>query len=71
MCSPIIQHYSRNFGQKTLKEGASWKTLRVWDHNVKMNLKEIRFECVDSIRIFEDMVPWRALVNIVINLRNP
>jgi hypothetical protein len=37
----------------------------------KMNLKEIGFVGVDWIRLAQDRVQWRALVNTVMNLWVP
>jgi hypothetical protein len=42
-----------------------------WVDNIKMNLKEIRWDGMDWIDLAEDRVQWRSLVNTVINLRVP
>jgi hypothetical protein len=39
--------------------------------NVKMDLREIEWGCVDWIDLAQDRDQWRALVNIVMNLRVP
>jgi hypothetical protein len=36
--------------------------------NIKMNLEEIRLECVDWIKLSEDIGPGRALLNTVLNI---
>jgi hypothetical protein len=39
--------------------------------NIKMDLREIRWDGVDWIDMAEDRDQWRALVNTVLNLRVP
>jgi hypothetical protein len=39
--------------------------------NIKMNLREIKWDGVDWIDLPQDRGQWRALVNTVINLRVP
>jgi hypothetical protein len=40
-----------------------------WEDNIKMDLREIRFGDVDWIHWAQDRDRWRALVNMVMNLR--
>jgi hypothetical protein len=42
---------------------------RRWVDNIKMDLKEIKWEDVDSIDMAQDRDQWRALVNKIMNLR--
>jgi hypothetical protein len=44
---------------------------RRWEDNIKMDLREIRFGDVDWIYWAQDRDRWRALVNMVVNLRFP
>jgi hypothetical protein len=44
---------------------------RRWEHNIKMDLREIDFGDVDWIHWAQDRDRWRALVNTVMNLRVP
>jgi hypothetical protein len=39
--------------------------------NIKMDLREIRWESMDWINLVQDRDQWRALVNAVMNLRVP
>jgi hypothetical protein len=39
--------------------------------NIKMDLREIEWDDVDWIYIAQDRGQWRALVNMVLNLRVP
>jgi hypothetical protein len=36
-----------------------------------MNVKEIECECLDWIKLAQDRIQWRALVNMLMNLRVP
>jgi hypothetical protein len=44
---------------------------RGWVDNIKMDLREIRWDDMDSIGLAQDRDQWRALVNMVLNLRVP
>jgi hypothetical protein len=47
------------------------KPRRRWEDNIKINVKEIRFEDVDWNHLDQDRDQWRALVNTVMNLQVP
>jgi hypothetical protein len=42
-----------------------------WVDNIKIGLREIRWEGRDWIELAQDRDQWRALVNMVINLQVP
>jgi hypothetical protein len=44
---------------------------RRWEDNMKMDLREIGFGDVDWIYLARDRDTWRALVNMMMNLRVP
>jgi hypothetical protein len=44
---------------------------RRWVDNIKMDLRDIGWGCIDWIDVAEDRDQWRALVNTVMNLRVP
>jgi hypothetical protein len=44
---------------------------RRWVDNIKMDLREIVWDGVDWIDMAQDRDQWRALVNMVLNLRVP
>jgi hypothetical protein len=44
---------------------------RRWVDNIKMDLREIRLDCMEWIELAQDRDQWRALVNTVMNLRFP
>jgi hypothetical protein len=44
---------------------------RLWIDNIKMDLLEIGVSVVDWIGLAQDRYRWRALVNLVMNLRGP
>jgi hypothetical protein len=46
-------------------------TRRRWVDNIKIFLREVGWGRMDWIHLAEDRDQWRALVNMVINLRVP
>jgi hypothetical protein len=44
---------------------------RRWEYNIKTDLREVGFGCVDWIGLTQDRDRWRALVSAVMNLRVP
>jgi hypothetical protein len=42
-----------------------------WVDDVKMDLREIAWSGMDWINLAQDRNQWRALVNVVLNLRVP
>jgi hypothetical protein len=44
---------------------------RRWVDNIEIDLLEIGWGSVDSIGLVQDRDKWRALVNVVMNLRVP
>jgi hypothetical protein len=44
---------------------------RRWVDNIKMDLREIEWDGVNWIDLAQDRDQWRALVNMVMNLRVP
>jgi hypothetical protein len=44
---------------------------RRWNDDIKMDLREIEWRGTHWIDLVQEMEPWRALVDTVINLRVP
>jgi hypothetical protein len=44
---------------------------RRWENNIKMDLREIRIDGANWIRLAQYRVRWRAFMNTVVNLRVP
>jgi hypothetical protein len=42
-----------------------------WVDSIKMDFREIGWDCMDWIDLAQDRDQWRALVNTVMNLRVP
>jgi hypothetical protein len=47
------------------------RSRRKWEDNVKMDFREIEWGGMDWIDLARDRNQWKALVDIVINLRVP
>jgi hypothetical protein len=47
------------------------RPMHKWVDNIKMDLRQIGWDCMDWIDLAEDRDQWRALVNTVMNLRVP
>jgi hypothetical protein len=47
------------------------KPRRRWVDNIKMDLREIKWDGMDWIDLAHDRDQWRALVNTVMNFRVP
>jgi hypothetical protein len=44
---------------------------RRWEHNIKMDLREVEWGGIDWIDLAQDRDRWKALVYTVMNLRVP
>jgi hypothetical protein len=44
---------------------------RMWEDNIKMDLREIKIDGANLIKLAQDRVQWRAFVNTVMILRLP
>jgi len=44
---------------------------RRWEDNIKMDLQEVSYEGMEWIELAQDRDRWRALVNVVMNIRVP
>jgi hypothetical protein len=44
---------------------------RIWEDNIRMDLREIGWEDVDWIHLAQVKGQWRAVVNTAMNLRVP
>jgi hypothetical protein len=45
------------------------RCMHIWEHNIKMDLRDIRLEGVDWIHVAEDRDWWQAVLNMVMNLQ--
>jgi hypothetical protein len=45
------------------------RTRCTWEDNIRLDLKETGWQIVDWIHVTQDNDQWRALVNMVTNLR--
>jgi len=44
---------------------------RRWEDNIRMDLREVGYGCMDWMELAQDGDRWRALVSAVMNLRVP
>jgi hypothetical protein len=70
-------HVSRR-GRRGMHIGYWWekrrplgRPRRMWVDNIKINLREIRWDGVDWIDMAQNRDQWRALMNTVLNVRVP
>jgi hypothetical protein len=64
--------YAHNiFIGKPGEKGLLARSTRKLEHNIKTDFKVTGFENADFIRLAQNRVQWRVLVNIVVNLRVP
>jgi hypothetical protein len=42
---------------------------RIWEDNIKMDLEEVGWVSMDWFDLAQDRDRWRALVNVVMNIR--
>jgi hypothetical protein len=45
------------------------RSRRRWEYNIMMDLLEVGCEGMDWIELIQDRDRWRALVNVIMNLR--
>jgi hypothetical protein len=57
--------------RKARRKETTGKTRRRWVDNIKMDLKELRWDDIDWIHLAQDREQWNALVKTVTNLRVP
>ena len=61
----------RVFVGKPKGKGPLGRPRHRWEDNIKMELEEVGCGVMDWIERAQDRDRWRALVNVVINLRVP
>jgi hypothetical protein len=70
----IVKKYtssSKTYSYKLFLLNNMYLIRRRWVDNIKMDLREIRWDGVDLIDMAQDRDQWRALVNTVLNFRVP
>jgi hypothetical protein len=59
----------QGFGVKAQRKKPLERPRRRWEEGIKMYFREIGWEGVEWIHLFQDRDLWRAVVNAVMNLR--
>jgi hypothetical protein len=62
--------YTILFGKFEVKRPLG-RSRRRWDDNIRMDLREIWWENVDWMHLARDRNQWRAVVDMIIELRVP
>jgi hypothetical protein len=72
-CSPIRDKRNayRIFVGKPEGKILLGRQISKWVSNIKMDLREIKWDGMDLIDVAQDRDHWKALVNTVMNLRAP
>jgi hypothetical protein len=52
---------------KLAGKGAIERPKRIWEDNIKINIKEIGWDGVDCVTVAQNSGKWRAVVNTAIN----
>jgi len=65
------EKFIQNFGWKTQRERPLRRPRNRWEHNIRLDLREIGGEGVDWIHLAQDRDQWAAVVNMVMNLQVP
>jgi hypothetical protein len=55
-------------GGETLSKQTTWKTC-TWVDNIKMDLKSIGWEGMESINLAKNVDKWRGVVNVLMNFQ--
>jgi hypothetical protein len=58
------------FWSENLK-GPRGRPRRMWEDNIRMDLREVGWEYVVCMHLTQDRDQWRAVANTVMNLRVP
>jgi hypothetical protein len=58
-------------GWKARRKKPTSRTTCKWRDSIKMDFREIGWDCMDWIFLGQDMDQWKALVNAVMNIRIP
>jgi hypothetical protein len=61
----------QRFGQKPEGKRPLGRPRYTWEENIRMDLREIGWECVDWIHLAQSRDQWWAVVNTEMNLRVP
>jgi hypothetical protein len=59
------------FWSESQKERDQWEDKGIGGWTIKMDLRELGWNCMDWVDVAQDRDQWRALVNTVLNLRVP
>jgi hypothetical protein len=61
----------QGFDWEAQREETTGRPRRLWEDNIKLDLREIGIDGANWIQLARDRILWGAFVNTVINLRVP
>jgi len=65
----LLTKRNKTLGRKPEGKRPLGKPRRRWEGNIRMDLSEIGWKGVDWVHLAQDRDQWRAVVNMVMNLR--
>jgi hypothetical protein len=65
------ERYLQGFGWEAEGKRPLRRPRRRWEDDIKMDLREIKINGANWIRLDQDKVQWRTFMSMVMNLRVP
>jgi len=60
-----------NFNRKHCGKRPLGRSWRIWEDNIRIQIKETGWEAADWVLLAQDRNQWRVVMNTVMNLRVP
>jgi hypothetical protein len=56
---------------KLEEKGMLGRAMHKWENNIRINVREVVWECLDWIHLAQDRDQWLVLVNVIMNPQIP